>query len=331
MKTISEEFDFNLLKILIALDKARNVSAAAEVLGMSQSGFSTALARLRKRLGDPVFVRTPRGMAPTPRCQKMLEASHHVASLIYQGVLEQPTFNPNTSSAEFRLAMTDVAEIVFLPRLMSHLQKVAPKVRIAVTNYNSQDLKGALMEGEVDLVAGYFPELKGAGFFKQQFYTHTYACILRRDHPTIHGSLTMKEYLALGHAMVTTPARSIVHLESQMARQGIDRQIVLKTPHFLSLPSIIESTDLVATVPLAACTKFARSGTLQLLRTPFTPPSFPVQQHWHRRQHQDPKHKWLRNLMAQLFDESQDEWAEIEAALYGKTYRPNQNGRAVKS
>ncbi|MEO8022708.1 LysR family transcriptional regulator [Polaromonas sp.] len=324
METITPEFDYNLLRILIALDQTRNVSSAAELLGLSQSGCSTALARLRQKLNDPIFVRTPGGMVPTPRCERMLHTARSVVTLIKEGILEQPAFDPSTSTATFHLAMTDVAEIVFLPRLLRHLQDIAPSIKVTVGNYSTDTLKTALVSGEIDLVAGYFPELSGNGVFKQRFYTHTYACIVRKNHPVIKGKLTIKEYLSQGHAMVTAPARSIIFLEKQMEKKGIYRNIVLRTPHYLSLPAIIETTDLIATVPLAACASFALRGQLQLLRTPFTPPSFPVQQHWHRKVHNDPRHKWLRAQMALLFNESEDEWRAIESELYGKNYRGSQ-------
>ncbi|MDO8772147.1 MAG: hypothetical protein Q7K57_26275 [Burkholderiaceae bacterium] len=122
----------------------------------------------------------------------------------------------------------------------------------------------------------------------------------------------------------TAPARSSIFLEKFLEKNGFNRRIVLKTPHHLSLPSIVETTDLIGTVALAACARFAQMGTVQLLKTPFVPPSFPVQQHWHRRMHQDARHRWLRAQMVQLFNESQDEWHEIEIALYGKNYRTAQ-------
>lgn len=326
MKTIHTKFDYNLLRILVALAETGNVSDTAEMLGLSQSGLSTALSRLRRTIGDPLFVRTHKGMVPTPRCLRMLESAQAAMTLIHEGVLEQAAFDPLTSKESFRLAMTDVAEIVFLPRLLQHLKRVAPGTSIQVANYPPQTVQQALIDGDVDLVLGYFPELKGTGFFKQRFYTHTYACITRRNHPVIKGKINLSDYLSQGHAMVTAPARSLVSLERHLQQQGIHRRVVLSTPHYLSLPAIIESTDLIATVPLAACVRFARQGTLQLFRTPFEPPNFPVQQHWHRRTHHEIKNKWLRTQLAQLFDESQDEWRQIEAELYGRNYRKDRIG-----
>lgn len=135
MKTIWPDFDYNLLRIPLALAETGNVSDAAELLSLSQSGFSTALARLRRTINDPIFVRTHQGMVPTPRCQRLLESAKTAMDLIHEGVLEQPAFDPATSTEVFSLAMTDVAEIVFLPRLLKHLSAVAPGTTVKVANH----------------------------------------------------------------------------------------------------------------------------------------------------------------------------------------------------
>lgn len=334
MEAIETGFDLNLLRVLVALERARNVTRAAELLGMSQSGFSTALARLRRHCGDPLFVRTADGMSPTPRAERMVGNAQAVLAQVSEGVLGEPEFKPEQSQAEFHLAMADVAEIVILPRLLSRLQQVAPQVRLSTASHATATLVAGLADGSIDLAVGYFPDLDGDGFFRQRFYTHTYACMLRRNHPLISGkrrgtALTMQDYLAQGHAVVGSPARSNTLLEQFLERKGLRRNVVLRTPHHLALPAVIENTDLIATLPLAAGARFAQAGTVQLLRLPFEPPSFGVQQHWHRRVHQDSRHRWLRETMAQIFSEETDEWREIEAALYGVDYRKRQQRKRV--
>lgn len=329
METIETGFDLNLLRVLVALERTRNVTRAAEMLGMSQSGFSTALARLRKHCGDPLFVRSADGMRPTPRAERMVGNAQAVLAQVSEGVLGEPEFRPDQSHTQFHLAMADVAEIVILPRLLSRLQQLAPQIKLSCASYATSELTAGLADGSIDLAVGYFPDLDGDAFFRQRFYTHTYACMARRGHPLLSGkkrgsAMSMQDFLAQGHAVVGSPARSNTLLEQFLERKGLRRNVVLRTPHHLALPAVIENTDLIATLPLAAGARFAQAGTVQLLRLPFEPPSFGVQQHWHRRVHQDPRHRWLRELMAQLFSEETDEWREIEAAMYGADYRRKQ-------
>lgn len=320
MKTIQiidNNFDLNLLRVLVALEQTRSVTQAADALDMSQSGFSTALGRLRRRFDDVLFVRTADGMTPTPRAQRMIETAQTVLSRITEGILEQPVFDPMTTRTEFRLAMADVAEIVYLPRLLRHLAIHAPHARVSCSSLGPEALQASMTAGEIDLAVGYFPDLGSQAFFKQRLYTHTYACMIRRGHPLEGNRLTAKVYSEQGHAVVASPARSNEFFEKFLDRRGIQRRIVLRTPHHLSLPAIIEETDLLATVPLATGVRFARLGGVQLISLPFTPPSFAVQQHWHRLVHKDPRSRWLRSQIATLFSNASDEWRDVEVALYG--------------
>ncbi len=320
MKTIQKpvaDLDLNLLRVLNALATTRNVSNAADMLQMSQSGFSTALARLRTSVNDVLFVRTTSGMAPTPRALKMIAVAQAVLAQVQEGFLEQPVFDPQTSTTEFRLAMADVAEIVYLPRLLQHLSTHAPHVRVTSDYLEPEALSSAMEAGAIDLAIGYYPDLNTQAFFKQRLYTHTFACLLRRGHPLEGRPMTEREYSSAGHASVTSPARSNVLYEKFLETRGIERRVVLRTPHHLSLPQIVEGTDLLATVPLAAGTRFARDGTIRLQRLPFKPPKFAVQQHWHRLVHKDLRNIWLRRQIALLFGDASDEWKNIQHALYG--------------
>jgi len=321
VKTIEPPFDLNLLRVLAALERHRSVSLAAEALQMSQSGFSTALARLRRRFGDALFVRTAHGMTPTPRALRMIQTAQGVLEQVQSGILERPGFDPATARTEFRLAMADVAEIVFLPRLLAHLQAVAPQVRVSCESLSPQALPEAMGAGAIDLALGYFPDLGAQAFFHQRLYTHTYAVMLRRGHALQSGRLTEREFLRAGHAVVSSPARSHSLFDRFLQKRGLERRIVLSTPHHLSLPAILESSDLIATVPLATGTHFAARGSVALVGLPFKPPTFPVQQHWHRLYHHDPRSVWLRTQIAQLFNDETDEWLAAETAMYGKTLR----------
>lgn len=327
MNTIEPNFDLNLLRLVVALDDTRSVSRAAELLGMSQSGFSTALARLRRCFNEPLFVRTAQGMEPTVRAASIAQAARDVLERVHTQVLVQPPFEPASSTCEFRLVMADVAEIVFLPRLLQHLGQVAPGVTVHSEMLPRDALRDALESGRADLALGYFPDLSGAGFYQQTLYRHTYACMLRPGHPALRGKLTLQVYADLHHAVVWAPARSDELFDEHLGRQGLQRRIGLRTPHHLSLPMIVESTDLIATVPIAAADRFARHGLIAMAPLPFAPPVFDVQQNWHARSHAEPRMRWLRSQVALLFNDTTDPWRALEAELYGRLREGITNGR----
>lgn len=317
METIEASFDLNLLRLLVVLDETRSVSRAAERLSMSQSGFSTALARLRRIFGDPLFVRTARGMEPTERATAMTSAAREALQHVQARVLAQPVFDPNTADTEFVLAMADVAEIVFLPRLLQRLGKAAPGVRVRSETWTRDSLRQAMESGQVDLALGYFPDLSGAGFYQQTLYRHTYACMLRPAHPALRQGLSLQVYADLGHAVVSAPARSDDLFDDFLGKRGLQRRIALRSPHHLSLPQIIEATELVATVPIATADRYARLGMIEMAPLPFSPPMFDVQQNWHARAHNAPRLRWLRGEIASLFNDESDPWKAVETQFYG--------------
>lgn len=314
-------FDLNLMRLLVALAETRNVTRAARAMHMSQSGFSTALAKLRRQLGDELFVRTPSGMEPTARAQRAIETARAVLDTVRHGILEQPEFDPATSHAEFRLAMQETAELVFLPQLLQHLQQLAPDAAVSCAPFTDRALQSAMAAGEVDLALGYYPELDAQSFFHQRLYLHTYACLLRRDHPVLESGFTEAAFRRLGHVALSTPAASLGVFQRWLEQNRIERRVVLRTSHLLSLPAIIESTDLIATVPVAVAERFSHQAAIVVLPVPVEPPFFPVQQHWHRAFHQEPRIRWLRGRISGLFNDQSDRWRQLEAELYGRSAR----------
>ena len=284
---------------------------------MSQSGFSSALSRLRTYSNDQLFVRTSAGMVPSPYGRRMIDAATAALATIEDGFLAQPDFDPTSAHGEFSFAMTDLAEIVFLPRLLNHLQKIAPNVNVHSQSLPEEQVQQALSNGQVDLALGYFPDLTGELFFRQRLYSHTFACIVQRDNPLVSSGMSASTFAKLGHVEVSSPSRTGRLFEQILQRNGIRRRVVLRTPHHLSLPAIVERTLLIATVPLAVAAWFARNG-VKLVALPFDPGSFEVNQHWHRRYHRDARHRWLRQQVAMLFNDETDDWRELANKLYSK-------------
>jgi DNA-binding transcriptional LysR family regulator len=314
---IPGELDLNLLRVLVALDRTRNVTRAAQVLAMSQSGFSTALLRLRRQFGDEMFIRTAGSMLPTARALRMIGPAKEVLSRVSEDILEKPVFDAATSATEFHVAMADVAEVIYLPTLLQHLADVAPRAAVMTELPDSQELRSAMESARIDLAIGYFPDLVTQQFFKQRMYTHTYACITRAGHP-IGRKLTVRDYERCGNAVASNPARSMALLDRFLARHRIQRRVVLRTPHHLVLPVVVAQTDLIATVPLAVASHLSGRTDIQVLALPFLPPSFAVQQHWHRAVHKDPRNQWLRAQVHALFVDHSANWAALERTLYGR-------------
>jgi DNA-binding transcriptional LysR family regulator len=293
--------DLNLLVVLDALLRARNVSRAAEALDMSQPAVSFALAKLRVLFKDPLFIRAARGLRPTPRAEALALPLQDVLDRVKTAVLTPPRFDPATTQRSFTFNMADVGELVFLPALRSHLAKVAPGANLKTVATAPLELEEAMRSGEVDLAVGYFPGLQGAAIYQQRLFGHSFVCIVRKNHPRIGSQITKKQFLEEKHAVVQQEGKSHELFEQALAELGLTRRVALSIPHFLALPLIIAESDLVVTVPYAVATSFAKMAELRVLRPPIQVPRADVKQHWHARFHHDEANKWIRGVIAALF------------------------------
>lgn len=296
--------DLNLLVVLDALLRLRNVSRAAEELDMSQPAVSYALAKLRILFKEPLFIRAARGMRPTPRAEELTLPLQEVLDRIRSGLLTPPRFDPAATQRTFVFNMADVGELVFLPALRAHLENAAPCANLRTVSTPPAQLEEAMRTGEVDLAVGYFPGLQGAAMYQQRLFSHTFVCIARKDHPRIGLHLTRKQFLDEGHAVVQQEGKSHELFEQTLVEQGMARRVVLSIPHFLAIPLIIAESDLIVTVPYAVARSFARMADLKMLRLPVQVRRADVRQHWHARFHNEPANQWIRRVIASLFVES---------------------------
>ena len=302
-------FDLNLLAVAIALYDCGSVTRAAEWLSMSQSSVSMALSRLRTAVGDPLFVRGPTGMTPTPRAIRLVASARPLLTQVQAGLREED-FEPEATRTTFTFAMSDIGEMVFLPPLLARVQRLAPNASLRTVALKPRELEHALEQGEVDLAIGYFPDLHGKTFMQQRLFSHHFCCLVSADHPVLARSLTRETFLELEHAVVYPEGRSQEIFERFLARHRISRKVVLVTPHFMSLPMIIARSRLVATVPHAIGVFFTRwSVGIRVVPPPFKVPPIVLKQHWHQRFRDDRRHRWLRAQVADLFNDKSDEWS----------------------
>ncbi|PMR72050.1 LysR family transcriptional regulator [Billgrantia endophytica] len=296
------EIDVNLLVVFDLLYQEQNTQRVALRLGITQPAVSHALKRLRTLLGDELFERTSRGLMPTPLASSLhLPVAEALAQL--QEILNRPEdFEPAVSERTFNIAMTDIGEIVFLPRLLKHLAHEAPGISLSTVRSQNEDLKREMEDGSIDLAIGLIPQL-GAGFYQQRLFMQRYVCLMRRDHPLSKGNFGFDDFMAAKHAVVVAKGTGHGIVEEQLTRAGIDRPVRLKLPHFAAVPYIISESDLVVTVTdkLAKATQH-RFG-LEMHEHPLPFPEVSINLFWHRRFHQDSGNRWLRNLLFGVFSE----------------------------
>ena len=290
--------DVKLLRLFELIYSTRSVTRAADKLGQSQPTVSIWLGKLRRELGDPLFVRTPAGMQPTPRADALIRQAREILQMLRQLSAPQADFDPLAATRTFCICMTDASHITLLPQLLAHLRAVAPSVRLVAARIDAGTAQ-ALQSGEADVAIGLVPWLE-AGFYQQTLFPQDWVCLVNGKHPRIAKSLTLRMYREEGHVAVTAGTGAKL-LEDTLTSHRIERRAMLELPGFLGLSGIIAASDLIATLPRQIGETLAKMADLRVLECPFSVPSFTVKQHWHARFHDDAGNRWLRSVVASLY------------------------------
>ncbi len=302
---VFSQLDLNLLRVFDAIFQARSVTVAASNLHLTQPAVSKQLNRLRELLDDPLFVRTNDGMAPTPRAEALSIPIRQALSEVRNAMELQLGFNPELSDRTFRIFMSDLGQMVFLPKLLDLVSREAPNVNIHTVQVPASRMRGVALEsGDVDLAVGYFEEFEGSIRQKVLFEEH-YVGIVRANHPTIHQTLSFDQFLGTPH-LVYQPSggghgsqESVVHKAFWAA--GVGRRVAVRVAHTMGLTSIVSGTDLLVVVPYRLALACVALGDVTVLELPIEIPHFPIAQYWHERFHTDPGNHWLRDVISRLY------------------------------
>jgi len=295
-----QDIDLNLLVLFNQLLVERRVSKVAENLGLSQPAVSNSLARLRKLLGDDLFLRTPSGMQPTPFAEQLSESVSYALGMIHSALNQHITFDPLHSKRSFTIGMTDIGEIYFLPTLMDRLRQQAPGVSLSTVRNTAVNLKDEMEAGKVDLAVGLLPQLK-AGFFQRRLFRQRYVCLFREGHRLDKKKMSLAEFSAAEHLVVVSPGTGHGKVDELLDRSGIERNVRLTVPHYVAVGHILQTTDLVATVPERLAQRMTAPFGLTYLSHPAKLPEMAINVFWHAKYHRAPDSQWLRTLVFETF------------------------------
>lgn len=298
-----KDIDLNLLVVFNQLLTERKVSKVAENLGLGQPAVSNALARLRKLFDDELFTRSASGMQPTPFADQLAESVGYALGMIHGAVNARSSFDPLTSKRSFTVGMTDIGEIYFLPQLMQRLQEVAPGVTISTVRNTAVNLKDAMEAGHVDVAMGLLPQLK-AGFFQRRLFEQNYVCLLRQGHRLDQRRLRAPDFFAADHVAIVSAGTGHGQVDEILDNHSPQRRVKLKVPHFVAIGHILQTTDLIATVPQRLAERMAEPFQLSFLPHPVKLPKIAINLFWHAKFHKDPANQWLRTLIFELHSDA---------------------------
>lgn len=297
------QLDLNLLRVLAAIHRAGSVTAAAGALSLSQSATSNALARLRAFFDDDLFVRSPAGLQRTRLCEQLAPAVvAHLLSLETL-VTGMEDFDPARSDTTWRLSLSDLGEMLFLPRLASALRQQAPHTRISNISVAASAVATALEAREIDCAIGILqPRHRGVHaelLFREQYVAIT-APGWRPASGRVGASLSRSQLAAASLVVASPTATFHSSVEEMLVSLDLADRIMLRARHFGALPELVTSSDLLAIVP--AMYAASREG-VRTWRLPFAP-HYEVRLVWHGSTTRDPAQLWLRTLLHGLFGEA---------------------------
>jgi DNA-binding transcriptional LysR family regulator len=286
--------DLNLLPVFEAVYAERSLTRASEILHVTQPAVSNALTRMRAHFGDPLFVRSARGMAPTSTAEALIGPVRDALSRLRAGLEQQVKFDPATSTRVFNVAVRDTGAFVLGPPIMRLLEQEAPGIRVNWRQINRAETASELSSGRIDFAI----DVALAGKFDMescQLMVDRYVCAMRPGHPAANRKLTLDQFLSLQHLSVSSrrAGRSIV--EDALRRIGRRFNPVSQLSHFLPAIHIVMTSDCVLMAPQRLVTRFEVT-TRQL---PFEAPPLSLHLYWKSEAGEDPGLRWLRRQLTQ--------------------------------
>lgn len=296
-------YDLNLMPVFVTLMEERSVTRAAERLGITQPALSNALNRLRETLRDPLFIRERHGIRPTELALELAPVVAAALGRIDALVLGQQAFDPATAERLLTIAPNSYVEFVLVPAIVSRLRDAAPGMRLRLTPYGTDVTETGVMSGTTAMALGRFVEPPD-NLVVQHLMDEGLACVVRADHPEIGTTLTRAQYERMRHVNVLPPGRLRFGLFKALEQRGLRREVAVSVTHFLAVPEIVAVTDYCATLPRQICRRLAADPRLKVLPAPVDLGTFPVEMAWHVRYRNDPAHRWLRGLVAEVAREA---------------------------
>jgi DNA-binding transcriptional LysR family regulator len=292
--------DLNLLLAFEALIDERHVGRAARQVGLSQPAFSNAIARLRARLQDPLFVRTTQGMMPTPRADQLAGPIRAALAQLRQTFESPHSFDPSVSAHRFRIGLSDDVELRLVPLLARSMLSGELQMQTRRLDWLFTVPESELRNGTLDLAIGYFPDARqlAPGLLMESISEENNVVVARRGHSMWKGKLTLDRFTRLDHAAVIYRSQGWGLIDNELAARGLRRRLRLALPHCLSVLHAVASSDLVACIQESVVEQFGKDLNLKSCPEPLGLPPFVLRIVWHRQRDNNTAHVWLRRLIA---------------------------------
>jgi DNA-binding transcriptional LysR family regulator len=298
------QLDLNLLRVLAAVHRTGSVTAAGRLLALSQPAVSHALARLREFFGDALYVRSPSGLHPTRLAQRVAPAAIAYLHALETALTRSATFDPASDHVHWRLSLSDLGEMLFLPPLAAALRSEAPHARIDNAGVPAPELSAALESRDVDLAIGILAPTH-RDVVSETLFHERYVAITALDWKPANGvtgdALTAAALASASLAVASPTATYHESVQRMLDDLGLAERTVVRARHYAALPELVTTTDLLAIVPQSYASVLEPRWRIRVRNLPGQAPEYDVRMVWHETATNDPAHAWLRARVRQLF------------------------------
>jgi DNA-binding transcriptional LysR family regulator len=290
----ARRIDLNLYRVFDTVYQEGSLTRAGEVLHLTQPAVSNALARLRATYDDPLFVRTAAGMVPTPAAEAIAADIRGALQLLDGSLRPGDAFDPRRAKRRFRLSAGDQTAAMLAPALV-RLTADMPGIEIEILPLRRDAAVHELASGQIDFAFDAIP-LSDPQLLSMKVLEDEMVCAVREGHPTVGRRLSLPQYLALSHVHASSRRQGPGLIDLALKKLGKQRRIALRVPYHLSLPHIVASTDLAASIPRP----LALAHALRAVPLPFTTPAAEVYAWWHKSANLDQGSQWFREVLGQV-------------------------------
>lgn len=299
-----QRLDLNLLRVLVAVHATGSVTGAGRTLALSQPAVSHALGRLREAFGDALYVRSPAGLNPTRLAERVVpEVVAHLRAL-EATLASSGAFDPAADRVHWRLSMSDLGEILFLPPLAAALRREAPHAGLENAGVPAHAVNAALVAREIDLAIGILVPthrgVAGESLFHERYVAVT-ARLWRPSCGSAGGALTAKQLAGASLAVASPTATYHESVQRMLDALGLAERTVVHARHYAALPDLVTTTDLLAIVPRMHARSMEERWPVRVWDLPGDVPEYDVRMLWHESAERDAAHRWLRALVRRLF------------------------------
>ncbi len=305
--------ELTLLYVFDAIMTEGSVTLAADRLAMTQPAVSNAVARMRDVWQDPLFVKKGRQIEPTAFARSLWDQVRDPMHFLSAAV-ESSVFNPAESRRKFRVAIADMWVDMFWLPLMEKVCEQAPNVDLYAVPYTISGVVDQLREANVDLVLGPLNQ-HDRSLRSHYLMSSVFKLVMRKTHPLASKPISMEDYLAARHMLVSQSGDAHGFVDSALQRDGLRRRVALTVNHFSAVPKLLTHSDLMAVVPEVVAGGSQYRSELWVTDPPVALDPVPVYLIWHTRLDRDPGLVWMRNLLEETI---KSQWSKCTQCVQGK-------------